>query len=73
MFTVFMTTAQAWQTLALVFGGMVFGAVASALVMTYLWTTRQQRLENRGLRMRERIRQRFDRLHRRMGKSGTDA
>ncbi len=60
------TFEQSLQTLALVFGGMVFGAVASALVTTYYWTTRTQRLEEKGERYRERIKGRFTRLHNRM-------
>jgi hypothetical protein len=73
MMTLFTTLEQGWTTLALVFGGMVFGAIATALVMTYIWTTRQQRIENRGLRLRERIRHRFERLHKRMKQSGVDS
>lgn len=61
----FVTTEQAYHTLALVFGGVVFGAIGSALVMTYIWNTRKQQLEERGERYRERIKGRFTRLHKR--------
>jgi hypothetical protein len=59
------TAEQAWQTLALVFGGVVFGAVASALVTTYWWSQRSARLEEKGERYRERMKGRFTRLHNR--------
>jgi hypothetical protein len=66
MYTLFVTTQQAWQTLALVFGGFVFGAISAALIMTYFWTMRTAQLEERGERYRERIRHRFERLHEQM-------
>lgn len=72
MFTVLMTGMQALQPLLLVFGGMMFGAIGTALVLTYYWTDRAQAAEERGRRYRDHIKARFLRLNERLAHARQD-